>query len=217
MKLSKQTIEVLKNFNGINQGLLFRKGNVLRTMSVMKNIFATAVVADEFPRDFAVYDLSEFLSTVSLFNDPELQFKDEYFVISEGNMRVKYFYSNPSVIVSPPDKNIAMPTPDATFTITKSQLEQILKAAAVMKLKDFAVTQEGLKVFNRNGVGNEYTIEMPIDSEDDTFEYILKVENLKLIPTDYEVAMTKKGIAQFKAEATKETPSLEYFVALESE
>jgi hypothetical protein len=217
MKLSKQTIEVLKNFSSINQGILFREGNVIRTMSVMKNIFGAAIVPDDFPREFAVYDLSEFLSTVSLFIDPDLQFKDEYFVISENGTSVKYFYSNPSVVVSPPNKSIAMPSSDVTFTISKSQLEQIQKAAAVMKLKDLAVTERGLKVFNRNNVGNQYTVEIPIDSEDDTFEYILKVENLKLIPSDYQVTVTKKGIAQFKSNATKETPELEYFIALESE
>jgi hypothetical protein len=217
MKLSKQTIDVLKNFNSINQGLLFREGNVIRTMSVMKNIFGTATVPDVFPREFAIYDLGEFLSTVSLFNNPELQFKDEYFIISEGNTKVKYFYSNASVVVSPPDKKIAMPEPDASFVLTKTQLEQILKASAVMKLKDFAVTENGLKVFNRNSVGNQYTIETDVTTNDDSFEYMLKVENLKLIPSDYEVAITKKGIAQFKASATKDVPELEYFVALESE
>jgi hypothetical protein len=217
MKLSKQTVEVLKNFNGINQGILFREGNVIRTMSVMKNIFATAIVADEFPREFAVYDLGEFLSTVSLFSDPELQFKDEHFVISEGNTKVKYFYSNPSVVVSPPNKSIAMPEPDATFAITKTQFEQLLKAAAVMRLKDFAVNEKGLKVFNRNSVGNQYTVETSVESSEDEFEYILKVENLKMIPADYQVAITKKGIAQFKASATKDTPELEYFIALETD
>lgn len=217
MKLSKQTIDVLRNFNSINQGILFRKGNVIRTMSVMKNIFATAIVADDFPREFAVYDLGEFLSTVSLFSDPELQFKDEYFIISEDGTKVKYFYSNPSVVVSPPDKKIVMPEADASFVLTKTQLDQILKASAVMKLKDFAVTEKGLKVFNRNSVGNQYTIETTVTSGEESFEYVLKVENLKLIPAEYEVAITKKGIVQFKARATKDTPELEYFVALESE
>lgn len=215
MKLSKQTVDVLKNFNGINQGILFKEGNVIRTMSVMKNVFGTAVVADKFPKEFAIYDLGEFLSTLSLFDDPELQFADEYFVISGKGSKVKYFYSNPSVVTAPPDKNIAMPEPDATFTMTKENFEQIVKAAAVMKLKQLAVTKEGLRVFNHD-VGNQYTVEVEVQCGDENAEYIFNVENLKMIPANYEVEISGKGIAHFKAAATTDTPELEYFVALES-
>lgn len=216
MKLSKQTIEVLKNFNSINQGIIFKPGNVVRTMSVMKNIFASAVISDEFPKEFAVYDLGEFLSTVSLFDDPNLEFFDDYFLISEGKNKVKYFYSNPSVVVAPPNKKIAMPEPDVTFNLSKETFERMLKAAAVMKLKDFSISNE-LKVFNRNNVGNQYTVDVEVESNSDKFEYIIKVDNLKLIPRDYQVSVTSAGISRFKSVSEPNLPDLEYFIALEVE
>jgi hypothetical protein len=218
MNLKKQTIEVLRNFNGINQGILFREGNTIRTMSVMRTIFASAVVEDVFPKEFAIYDLGEFLSTISLFENPDIQFKDEYFIVAEGTSKVKYFYSNPNVVVSAPEKQVAMPTPDVTFNLAKSQIDQLLKASAVMKLKDFAVTDGGVKVFNRNSVGNQYTIDLEMETNGNKgFEYTIKVDNLKFIPSDYAVAISSKGISQFKSTACKDVPELEYFVALDSE
>lgn len=218
MNLKKQTIEVLRNFNGINQGILFREGNTIRTMSVMRTIFASAVVEDVFPKEFAIYDLGEFLSTISLFENPDIQFKDEYFIVAEGTSKVKYFYSNPNVVVSAPEKQVAMPTPDITFNLAKSQIDQLLKASAVMKLKDFAVTDGGVKVFNRNSVGNQYTIDLEMETNGNKgFEYTIKVDNLKFIPSDYAVAISSKGISQFKSTACKDVPELEYFVALDSE
>ncbi len=218
MNLKKQTIEVLRNFNGINQGILFREGNVIRTMSVMRTIFASAVVPDEFPREFAVYDLGEFLSTVSLFENPSIQFKDEHFIIAEGNSKVKYFYSSPNVVVSPPEKKIVMPEPDVEFNLSRLQLDQLLKASAVMKLKDFAVTDSGVRVFNRNSIGNQYTIDLNMQNNGgEKFEFVIKVDNLKFIPADYAVAISSKGLSQFKSVATKDNPELEYFVALDSE
>ena len=180
MNLKKQTIEVLRNFNGINQGILFREGNTIRTMSVMRTIFASAVVEDVFPKEFAIYDLGEFLSTISLFENPDIQFKDEYFIVAEGTSKVKYFYSNPNVVVSAPEKQVAMPTPDITFNLAKSQIDQLLKASAVMKLKDFAVTDGGVKVFNRNSVGNQYTIDLEIETRENISTEELKDISRKL-------------------------------------
>ena len=217
MNLKKSTIEVLRNFNGINQGILFREGNTIRTMSVMRTIFASAVVEDVFPKEFAIYDLGEFLSTISLFDTPDIQFKDEFFIVAEGTSKVKYFYSNPNVVVSPPEKNVAMPAADVTFNISRMQIDQLLKASAVMKLKDFAVTDGCVKVFNRNSVGNQYTIDLEMETSLENFEYTIKVDNLKFIPADYAVAISAKGISQFKSTAGKDVPELEYFVALDSE
>lgn len=217
MNLKKQTIDVLRNFNGINQGILFRTGNIIRTMSVMRNIYASATVEDNFPKEFAIYDLGEFLSTISLFDVPDIQFKDEFFIMTEGTSRVKYFYSNPNVVVSPPEKDAIMPEADVSFNITRAQIDQLLKASSIMKLKDFAVNNGVVRVFNRNNVGNQYTIDMVMDTKLKEFEYILKVENLKFIPSDYAVSISSKGISQFKSTAGKDVPELEYLIALESE
>ena len=170
MNLKKSTIEVLRNFNGINQGILFREGNTIRTMSVMRTIFASAKVEDTFPKEFAIYDLGEFLSTISLFDTPDIQFKDEFFIVAEGTSKVKYFYSNPNVVVSPPEKNVAMPDADVTFNISRMQIDQLLKASAVMKLKDFAVTDQlwftvmDAETFGHHRVGHEKLLFELLDS-----------------------------------------------------
>ena len=105
MKLSDSTLSLLKNFSTINQSILFKKGNKLRTISVMKNILAEATVAEEFPKDFGVYELGQFLNGMGLHQSPELDFKhDSYVVIKEGRSRSKYFFADPSTIVIPPDK-----------------------------------------------------------------------------------------------------------------
>ena len=114
MKLSKSTIDILKNFKEINQSILFKQGNKLRTISVMKNILAEASIGEEFPKDFGIYDLNVFLNILStLHSDPDLDFdKDEYLIIREGKKRNKFFFADPNVIVSPPDKSIELPSED---------------------------------------------------------------------------------------------------------
>ena len=120
MKLSDKTISVLKNFSSINQSILFKEGNRLRTISVMKNILAEATISDEFAKDFGVYDLNQFLNGLSLHQRPELDFgNDGYVVIREGKMRSKYFFADPNVIVTPPDKEITLPSEDVYFEVER--------------------------------------------------------------------------------------------------
>ena len=119
MKLSDKTISVLKNFSSINQSILFKEGNKLRTISVMKNILAEATVSEDFSRDFGIYDLNQFLNGLSLHQDPELDFaQDGYVVIREGRSRSKYFFADPNVIVTPPEKDITLPSEDICFEVS---------------------------------------------------------------------------------------------------
>ena len=135
MKLSDQTLNILKNFAGINNSILVKQGTQLRTISVAKNILAEASIDEDFPRDFAVYDLNQFLNGLSLHQDPDLDFSpDSYISIKEGKRRVKYFYADPNVIVSPPEKEITLPSEDVHFQLDSSALEKLLKAAAVYQL-----------------------------------------------------------------------------------
>ena len=139
MKLSDKTISLLKNFSSINQSILFKEGNKLRTISVMKNILAEATVSEEFAKDFGVYDLNQFLNGLSLHKSPELDFKnDGYVVIREGKMRSKYFFADPNVIVTPPEKDITLPSEDVCFEVSTEQLDKLLKAAAVYQLPDIS-------------------------------------------------------------------------------
>jgi hypothetical protein len=126
MKLSKVTIDILKNLATINQGILFKSGKELRTMNVMKNIFAVAQIPDEIPNDFAIYDLNEFLSTYSLFDGCEVLFKDTMLVFENPGEQIDYHYSSPSVVVSPGDKKIRLPSEDKKFTLTKEVFDKIV-------------------------------------------------------------------------------------------
>ena len=119
MKLSESTVGLLKNFSSINQSILFKQGSKLRSISVMKNILVEANVAEEFPKDFGIYDLNQFLNGLSLHSSPDLDFeRDQYVVIKEGKSRSKYFFADPSVIVAPPEKEITLPSEDVCFELT---------------------------------------------------------------------------------------------------
>ena len=140
MNLSDKTLTILKNFAGINNSILVKQGNQLRTISVAKNILAEASIDEEFPRDFGIYDLNQFLNGLGLHQDPELDFKEEsYLNIREGKRRVKYFFADPQVIISPPEKEITLPSEDVHFQLETVALEKLLKAAAVYQLPDLSI------------------------------------------------------------------------------
>ncbi len=215
MKLSNETLTVLKNFAGINQSILVRKGNKLRTMSVMKTVLAEAVVNEEFEKEFAIYDLNQFLNGVSLHEDPELDFQnDRYVVIREGKRRVKYFFADPQVIVSPPEKEISLPSQDVCFQLEHSQYDKIKKAAAVYQLEDLSVIGEAGVIRlvvrdKRNATSNEYSI--VVGESDKEFTFNFKVENLKIIPASYDVVLSSKLLSKF----TNERYNLNYYIPME--
>ena len=146
MKLSEKTLTLLKNFSNINQSILFKQGSSLRTISVMKNILAEATIDEDLPTDFGIYDLGQFLNGLALHTRPELDFQNEgYVYIKEGRMRSKYFFADPKVIVTPPEKEISLPSEDVSFTLSTDQLDKLLKAAGIYQLPD-------LTVVGKNGV-----------------------------------------------------------------
>ena len=159
MKLSDKTLSLLKNFSSINQSILFKKGNKLRTISVMKNILAEATITEEIPKDFGIYDLNQFLNGLSLHQSPELDFVNNgHVVIKEGRMRSKYFFADPNVIVTPPDKEIKLPSEDVCFELSTEQLNSLLKAAAVYQLPDLSAIGEAgvIKLVARDKKNDTY-------------------------------------------------------------
>jgi hypothetical protein len=140
MKLSSNTTNILKNFSQINQSILIKQGNKLKTISVMKNILAEAEIEEEFEKDFAIYDLNQFLSGLSLYDSPDLDFGESYLTIRDGRRRAKYFFADPDVIVSPPEKEISLPTRDVCFTVATQQLDKLLKAAAIYQVPDLSAS-----------------------------------------------------------------------------
>ena len=215
MKLSDKTISVLKNFSSINQSILFKEGSKLRTISVMKNILAEATVTEEFMKDFGIYDLNQFLNGLSLHQSPELDFKnDGYVVIREGRSRSKYFFADPNVIVTPPEKDITLPTEDVCFEVSTDQLEKLLKASAVYQLPDLSAVGEAgvIKLVVRdkkNDTSNDYAV--VVGETDKEFSFNFKVENIKVLPGTYEVVVSQKLLSRF----TSKNHDLIYYIALE--
>jgi hypothetical protein len=215
MKLSDNTLTILKNFAGINNSILVKEGNRLRTISVAKNILAEANINEEFPRDFAIYDLNQFLNGLSLHQDPDLDFKEEsYLSIREGKRRVKYFFADPNVIIAPPEKEINLPSQDVCFQLDSTSLEKLVKAAAVYQLPDLSAVGEAgvIKLVVRdkkNDTSNEYAI--VVGETDQEFTFNFKVENIKIIPGAYDVVVSSKLLSQF----TNTRYNLTYYIALE--
>ena len=215
MKLSDNALAILKNFAGINNSILVKQGNKLRTISVAKNILAEAEILEEFPRDFAIYDLNQFLNGLSLHQDPDLDFQqDSYLSIKEGKRRVKYFFADPNVIIAPPEKEINLPSKDICFQMDSVTLEKLLKAAAVYQLPDLSAIGEAgvIKLVVRdkkNDTSNEYAI--VVGETDKEFTFNFKVENIKIIPGPYDVIVSSKLLSQF----TNSKYNLTYYIALE--
>ena len=215
MKLSEKTLTVLKNFAGINNSILVKEGTQLRTMSVAKNILAEAEIDEEFPRQFGVYDLNQFLNGLSLHQDPDMDFSEEsYLTIREGRRKVKYFFADPQVIISPPDKQITLPSEDVHFQLESTSLDKLLKAAAVYQLPDLCVVGEAgvVKLVVRdkkNDTSNEYAV--VVGETDKEFTFNFKVENIKIIPGSYDVVVSSKLLSEF----TNSNYNLKYYIALE--
>ena len=215
MKLTDSTLAVLKNFAGINNSILVKKGNQLRTISVAKNILAEAEIPEDFPRDVAIYDLNQFLNGLSLHQDPNLDFtEDSHITIKEGRRRVKYFYADPQVIIAPPDKEINLPTQEVCFQLESTSLEKLVKAAAVYQLPDLSVIGANGEITmvvrdKKNDTSNEYAVN--VGETDSNFEFNFKMENIKIIPGAYDVIISSKLLSEF----TNTQYNLKYFIALE--
>ena len=217
MQLNKVTHDILKNFSEINTNILIKPGSELNTISTMRNIFAKATITETFDNEFGIYDLNEFLSVVSSLDKPQLTLQDKYMTIStEGSKsKAKYFYSDPSVIVSP-QKDVTMPESDVTFTLTESNLAQLQKMAAILKAPDLALigTKGGdcvLKVCDKkNDTSNKFDIVVGENATAD-YTFYFKVENLKMMAGDYDVAVSSRSISHFK---NTKLP-IEYWIALE--
>ena len=215
MKLSESTINLLKNFSTINQSILFKEGTRLRTISVMKNILVEANISEEFPKDFGIYDLNQFLQGLSLHQNADLDFdNDQYVVIKEGRSRSKYFFADPTVIVSPPEKDITLPTEDVCFVLTSQQLEKLKKAASVYQLPDISAIGENgvVKLVARdkkNDTSNDFSI--VVGDTNAEFVFNFKEENLKIVPGTYDVVVSEKLLSKF----TNQNVDVTYYIALE--
>ena len=219
MKLSKHTLSMLKNFSDINMSIEIKEGNILRTVSVQKNILAQAELEDSFPQDFAIYELNRFLGAVSLFDDPEFQFNGKSANIGTTRHSVDYVYCDPSMIVTPPENNITFPDPEVKFTLSQDALSQVMKASNILGTPEIAI--EGgphpndsirVKALDVNNDSTD-TFKVVLDEKSGhTFMFVFKTENMKMIPGNYDVEISSKGISHFTLQGQK----LEYWIATEA-
>ena len=213
MKLSKETVGLIKNFAGINSNLLLKSGNKLATISAQKNVMADAVVTETFP-DFGIYDLNEFLGAMSLFEDPELTFNDKWVTIEQGGNSIKYFAADASVLTAP-QKAITFPDAEIEFPMSANMLSMIQRTASVLRASDVSIVGDGSTISvvvgdKKNATGNSYN--SSVGATDKKFKVNLKVENLKMIPGDYHVSISSKKISRFKGAG-----DLVYYVAVEAD
>ncbi len=217
--LSRKTLDVLKNFSTINSSIVFRKGSTVRTISNAENILAKFTGEEVFPVDFAIYDLSQFLSGISLFSDPQLEFDNENFVsIRGGRQSARYFFSDPEITLkSAPEKNVKFPGSDLQFNLTGEDLIALQKASAVYSLPDLTFQSiEGhdeIKLILRdkeNDTSNTYDITVA-GSSTGTYTLDLKIENIRLLPGDYTVKVSQHLISEW----TNVNTDLTYYIALE--
>lgn len=216
MQLSKETLTLIKNFATINGSLMIKKGNKLSTISEGKNVMAEATIEETFPLDFGIYDLNEFLNVVSLFPNTDLDFSEKYVMVSEGgNSRIKYFAAGEGIVKSAPN-TIKFPEPEITFDLESAQLAMIQRVSSALKTSDVIITGDGsnLRVVvadKKNDTSNAYDV--TLGTTDLTFKANLKIENIKVLPGDYEVAISKKKISRFKNKST----NLTYYIAIEAD
>ena len=216
VKLSRNTFDILKNFATINTNLLVESGNKIKTLSAMKNIMSEAVVAEDFDTPFGIWDLNKFLGTISLFDSPELTFEEKYVTISGKNgASVRYHYSDPSLLLTS-TQDLRMPEPVVKFELTQKQFAEIQKAASVLQVPDICLRNDGevlqLVALDKGDRGsNSYSIDLGEVGTTEDFEFYFKVENLKILPGDYEVQISSKLITQFKHKEL----NVRYWIALE--
>ena len=224
MNLSNETVSVLKNFSTINQNLVIKNGSSISTISAQKNIVAKAEIKETFPKDFAIYDLNEFLAALSLFEKPDLDFHDDFVVITENGSTaksLKYWYSDPSVVTTT-TKDITMPECEISFSLNNNMLSDIQKAAAVIGVPDMVLQamtagKAVLKVTDKkNSTANDYAVGVDVTNEDGKdlpYKFWFKVENLKLLSGTYNVAVSSKNISHF----VNSSVDIHYWIALEPE
>ena len=214
MKLSKETTEILKNFAAINPSLVFQAGTVQKTVSPQKTVLAKANISENFDKEFAIYDLTQFISTVSMFEDPDLKLGDDSLIITNGKAKTTLRYAKTDLIQSPPSKEINLPSTEISFTLEANALKSALRAAGVLALPELALVGRSNKAYlsaidSRNQGSNSFEYE--VGDANANYMMIFKIDNLKILERDYEVRVSAKGISHFKSK----TGDVEYWIATE--
>jgi hypothetical protein len=215
MHIDVDTLNILKNFSKINPSIVVQEGNVLKTISPTKTIMAKAKTKTEFPKRFAIYELDRFLANLSTFENPDLDFKERHvdLIDVDNRYKLKYVYADENTVTKAPDKEITLPTVDVTFVLKDDDLKAVEKSAGINGLPEIVIAGDGSKVYiqaadTKNPYGTMLSVE--IGDTDKNFRAIFKAENIKIIPGDYDVSISSKGISRFVGKG------VEYFIAIEA-
>lgn len=213
MKISENCLNVLKNFSVINPSIQVLAGNTIKTISPQRTIFAKVELNEIFPKDFAIYELSKFLGALSLFDDPDIDFFDDHLKISQGKNSIRYVYADPSMIITPPDKEIILPSVDVDFELSSDDLSKIQKAISILRVPEMSVMGDDGTIYvkainNKNPSSDSYSIAVGVT--DKSFNAIFKSENLKIMNRNYKVRISSKGISEFNGDDIK------YWIATEA-
>lgn len=220
MKLSNETVAILKNFGAINQGILFKPGKTLKTVSSHKNILAEVSIKEDIPAEFGIYDLNNFLSVISLHkDDPSFEFDEKQVTIvgNKGRSKIKYRFTPSNMIVTPPEKQLTMPDAEIKFELTAEDFDWVMRAASVLSSPQVAIESDGKKVSIvtldlQNDSAHTDALEIS-EGNGNKFKMVFKTENItKLMPGSYDVYISSKGISHFK---NKNVP-LQYWVTTEA-
>ena len=217
MELTEKTLTVLKNYATINPNVVLKSGNVIKTISEAKNVLSTAEVDVDFPKEVGIYDLSEFLSVLSLVDSPRLTFEENNFLVSDGSgrTRIKYFYSDIDMLTVP-TKDIKMPDCEVSFLLDRDTLSRVKRASSVLGHTEMSlsVVEDVLRlsVIDQNDkTSNVYSIDVEGEYKDPNFNFVFNISNLKMVEGDYRVDISSKLISHF----VNETNGIQYWVALE--
>ena len=220
MKLSDNTLGVLKNFSAINSGLVLQKGNIQKTISPEKSILVEAEFEDTIPSQFGIYDLNQFLGNVSTLGNPDLSFSDNSVMMNDGDIAFNYYSCSPNLIVSPPDKELKLKQTDVSFTLTNAILSKLLRLAAMNSLTHLSVVGKNGEIRlqtheKANDTSNSASFKLN-DYTGEDFVASFKVDNIKLVPGDYDVEMQLGAFAKFTSTSGVFKDKIKYFIALET-
>lgn len=216
MKFSDETISILKNMAQINPSIVLRKGNTIRTVSPSKTIMSKAVVGDEFEEDAGIFDLSKFIALLSFFEEPDISFNGDRFVIGSGKQKSVYTYTPEGMIVTPPNnEDINMPEPEAKFDVRWKDIETVIKAASILGLPEVVFISDGDKIEfaainSENPTSNSYSVTLLEDFNGPKFKLFISTNNMLMMNSDYRVSLSVAGIVHFKAK------NIEYWIATSS-
>lgn len=212
MKFNTRTLQILRNFSTINQSIVFKPGNQVTTLSPTKSVMARATVDTQFDSSFAIFDLPNLLGAMTLFEDPELTSDSRVLEIREGGRRMNYVLADPSLVVEPPAKDVVLPSPEVHFTLTNDEFSRIMKALAVIGAPQLAVTGDGETMYfetHNEKNPSESTYRVEVGKTDKKFKLIFLAENVKMMPGDYQVQISSRGLSHFKG------TDIEYWIAIE--